>query len=317
MSNSQYQGSTKKLTIIVCTYNRDEILKECLESLAYQSVSSEYYDVLIIDNNSTDDTYKVARHFEKNLDHIRLVKELKKGLSHARNRGYLESKTPWVSYVDDDAKAYPNYVERALWVIDNYDFDCFGGMYYAWHKYGRPKWLPKDFGDKQQVQREVGIMKKGYASGGVIVFKKNVLEQLNGFPVDLGMKGKQISYGEETYLQIKMREQGFILGFDPELKIEHLVAKHKLRPWWHVKSRYKQGEVSWNTFGRDTVRPRSQTFIKKAFLEFIEALKNNTLKLKQDNYYFQNWFIDTVSPMAYQLGKARGLHKLKRKVRSS
>lgn len=317
MNNDYHQVLSKKITIIICTYNRNEILKECLESVAHQTVSPENYDVLVVDNNSTDNTYAIAHQFEKGFHNIRVIKELKQGLSYARNRGYQEVQTPWVSYVDDDAKAYPNYVERALWVIENYDFDCFGGMYYAWHKYGKPKWLPKNFGNKKPVQREVGIMKKGYASGGVIVFKKNVLEQLNGFPVNLGMKGKKISYGEETYLQIKMKEQGFILGFDPELKIDHLVAKNKLHPWWHVKSHYKQGEVSWNTFGRDTVKPRIRTYIKNACFEFIGALKNNTPKLKQHNYYYQNWFIDTASPLAYQLGRAKGLYKLKRKVKNT
>ncbi len=306
-----------QITVVICTYNRGEILSECLNSFSLQTVPSSKFELIVVDNNSTDDTSDIAKSYAMRHKNCRYVLEEKQGLSYARNRGYNEAHTPWVSYVDDDAKAYTNYVERALWVIENYNFDCFGGMYYAWHKYGKPKWLPKKFGDKKQVQHEVGIMENGYASGGVIVFKKNVLEQLNGFPVNLGMKGKQVSYGEETYLQIRMRKQGFILGFDPELKIDHLVAKYKLHPWWHVKSQYKQGEVSWNTFSRDTVRPRIRTFIKKAYFEFIKASKNNTLKLKQDNYYFQNWFIDTLSPMAYQLGKARGLHKLKRNVRNT
>jgi glucosyl-dolichyl phosphate glucuronosyltransferase len=312
--NSEYK---KIITIIICTYNRADILEECLHSLAHQTLNHQTYDVLVIDNNSTDNTHAIAHKFAMEYANFRVVKETRQGLSHARNRGYQESSTPWVSYVDDDAKAYPNYVERALWVIEHFDFDCFGGIYYAWHKYGRPRWLPAGFGDKPKIQEEVGLMEEGFASGGVIVFRKNVLAQLGGFPTELGMKGNKISYGEETYLQIKMREKGYKLGFDPELKIDHLVAKYKLNPWWHVKSHFKRGETSWDTFGNLSQTALLRSLFIKSLKKLFKGLKENTPKLLQSNYYLESWFIETMNPFAYQLGKFWGAYQTKKKIKSN
>lgn len=299
-----------ELTIIICTYNRGLILKECLESLKNQTACSSKYSVLIIDNNSNDATKKIAYEIISKNQNFSYIMEEHQGLSHARNRGYKEAMTPWVSYVDDDAKAHSNYVERALWVIENYNFDCFGGMYYAWNKYGRPRWLPKHYGDKLKVQDDIGLMEEGsFASGGVIVFKKKVLEEIGGFDTNLGMNGSKISYGEETHLQIRMREQGYKIGFDPELQIDHLVAKYKLNFLWHLRSNFKQGETRWNTFNQSFTGFSLKFHFKNAFFalfrEFIIKGKN----INKSDYSLGNLFFDVLTQFFFRLGKLWGAYK--------
>ncbi|MEM9830574.1 MAG: glycosyltransferase family 2 protein [Bacteroidota bacterium] len=303
----------KRITIIICTYNRANILSDCLQSLVEQTCDPSLFEVLIVDNNSTDETPQIARQYTEQYTHFQLVKEELQGLSHARNQGYQEANTPWVSYVDDDAKAYPNYAERAIWTIQNFDFDCFGGTYYAWHKYGKPSWLPDNYGTKSLIQEEVGIMEKGFASGGVIVFKKSVLEALGGFPTHLGMTGNKISYGEEIYLQTQMRSQGYILGFDPELKIDHLVAKYKLKLWWHVKSSFRKGETSWETF-EHSVKNKKLTYIgKKALYTLRDNIKSHTPRLTKTSYSWQHWVMDVINPLAKELGRLWGAYRLKQR----
>lgn len=301
------------ISIIICTYNRSDILTECLDSLVNQTADSSLYEVVVIDNNSNDSTAVIVKKYADQYTNFRYVKETRQGLSYARNRGYQEAKSDWVSYVDDDAKAHANYVERALWTITHFDFDCFGGMYYPWHKYRKPRWLPDSFGTKPKIQDKVGIMKKGFASGGVIVFKKQVLETMKGFPVNLGMSGKKVAYGEETYLQVKMREQGYVLGFDPELKIDHLVAKYKLNPWWHVKSKYMIGKQLWDTLNLDSSGIGIKYLLKNALRLFWHDTKQYTPLLLKQNYYWQNWILDVLAPFAINMGKIRGV-KNKRSI---
>ncbi|WKN40719.1 glycosyltransferase [Tunicatimonas pelagia] len=303
----------KDITVIICTYNRADILGDCLQSLVEQTCEPSHFEVLIVDNNSTDGTSQVAEHYTNQYPHFRWVREELQGLSHARNRGYNEATTPWVSYVDDDAKAHSNYVERALWTTRNFDFDCFGGTYYAWYKYGKPAWLPKNYGTKALDRRTVGITKDGYASGGVIIFKKSVLETLGGFPTHLGMKGNKISYGEETYLQVQMRKQGYTIGFDPELKIDHLVAKYKLKLWWHIQSQFRQGVISWETFDYSLENKKLTHMAKKAFFTLRDGIKLHTSQLLRPNYNWQHWIMDVVNPFAKDLGRLWGAYKLKRK----
>lgn len=103
-----------RLSIVVCTYNRADLLVDCLESLVNQDVDPESYEVIIVNNNSTDKTLEVVDRFAKKYPNIRTVQELNQGLSHARNRGWREARGKYVAYIDDDAKASPDWCKRIL-----------------------------------------------------------------------------------------------------------------------------------------------------------------------------------------------------------
>jgi glycosyltransferase involved in cell wall biosynthesis len=90
------------LTIAICTWNRAELLDHTLTSLSEQRVDPAVpFEVLIVDNNSTDDTEAVAHSAGRRLP-LRYVRETTQGLSHARNRALDESRTDLVLFTDDD-----------------------------------------------------------------------------------------------------------------------------------------------------------------------------------------------------------------------
>jgi glucosyl-dolichyl phosphate glucuronosyltransferase len=303
------------ISIIVCTYNRSEILKESLHSLVDQTVDKALYEVIVVNNNSSDSTQDVAEKFSALHTNFRVVIEKQQGLSHARNRGYKEALTHWVAYIDDDARAFNNWVERILYVIRNFDFDCFGGVYLPWYKYGRPKWFLDRYGSNQNKIAAIGELPNDlYMDGGNCVFKKSLLEQFNGFASNLGMTGKKIAYGEETLLQNRIRKENYKIGFDPELLIEHAVVKKKLNVFWFIKSAYANGRDSWDTFEVVPSPPIILNHLFQAVWFFLFMLKANSLKLLKPNYYLQNMIIDSFSPLSYAIGAAVNGTK-KRKVK--
>lgn len=301
-------SDTPLISVVVCTHNRGEILRECLHSLTYkcQTVDASVYQVIIIDNNSTDNTPSISQEFTDTYAEFSYYCEPKTGLSYARNRGYQEANTPWVGYIDDDAKAHGNYIERALWIMNNYDFDAFGGQYLPWYKYGKPLWIPEHFGTNGRLLDTIGVLPEGNISGGISFFKRHTLQEMGGFSTKLGMSGKKMSYGEETLLLVKMRRAGYVIGFDPDLNIDHLVNTYKLSPWWIIKSSYKRGLYYWQgnqIASKETSELR--TIIELLILiakKFVKA----TWKLPNRNYYWQNWIIDTFSEPAVVLGKLVG-----------
>lgn len=225
------------ITIAICTYNRSDILPFCLESVLNQTRPSSVYEILVINNASTDKTEKILERFQSEFSNIRVLNELKIGLSYARNRAVLESKYDWVAFIDDDAKAHPNFVEVALDTIQNYDFDCFGGFYNAWYRNPPPpNWLPEDFGtNRSWLPNTLGELAPGFEfSGGVCAYKKQVVIEAGLFPTFLGMQGDKIGYGEENYVQRKIRELGYKIGFNPNLQIDHEVREEKLKIRWHL-----------------------------------------------------------------------------------
>lgn len=229
------------ISVIICTRNRCELVKDCIESLLHQDTDKEY-EVIVVDNNSTDNTAEVVQNMVSGNKKLRYTKEEKTGLSHARNTGYVQAKNEWVAYVDDDARIHQDFVAVACKIIEEKKFDCFGGIYNAWFKYGKPDWLPADFGsNRKRMPDYITILKKRSFSGGVAVYRKKMLEDLGGFPIEYGMVGGKIGYGEENYIQVKARESGYLVGFVPELQIDHIVNKYKLEKKWHYEDAYEKG----------------------------------------------------------------------------
>ena len=82
---------TIEISVVICTYNRSTILKNALETILNQTIDPSFYEVIVVDNNSTDQTKRQVRNFSSLQANIRYVLEKQVGLSHARNRGWRES----------------------------------------------------------------------------------------------------------------------------------------------------------------------------------------------------------------------------------
>ena len=295
-------NSSPVVTIVICTYNRAELLQHALESLAKENATLESFEVLIVDNNSSDNTQEIAQQFCNDNSNFHITTEQQQGLSYARNRGYHESTSDWIAYMDDDACASENYIERMLHVINNYNFDCFGGIYLPWYKYGKPTWFKDTYGSSGCVLPKIGVLTKGFASGGNIVIRKSILEELNGFNTNIGMTGKTVSYGEEVLLQVRMRKHGYVIGFDPELKIDHLVNIYKQTPFWFILSSYAVGRDHWTTHQVDATWPTILRILLGAIKQLAKELVYRTPSLFRKNYYIQNWFIDVFRHFTYSIG---------------
>ena len=98
-----------RITVAVCTYNRAGLLEECLESLVNQTADANTFEVIVVNNGSTDQTQQVAQQFTRQHSTFHVVIENKPGLSHARNLAFRNARSNWISYIDDDTKAFPNH----------------------------------------------------------------------------------------------------------------------------------------------------------------------------------------------------------------
>src|SRR5215472_12967431 len=102
------------VTVVVCTYNRCRDLAVALESIAASEMpSSVWWEVLVVDNNSTDETRDVVHAFcERNADRFRYIFEPKQGLSHARNAGIANSYGEVLAFTDDDVTVSPAWLRH-------------------------------------------------------------------------------------------------------------------------------------------------------------------------------------------------------------
>jgi glycosyltransferase involved in cell wall biosynthesis len=99
----------KKITVIVPAYNEEDLIASCLDSLLNQTLDKTQYEVIVVDNNSTDLTAWVAQS-----KGIRVEKELRKGYVHAIRRGIEVSQTELIAFTDADCRVPPYWLEKIL-----------------------------------------------------------------------------------------------------------------------------------------------------------------------------------------------------------
>jgi glycosyltransferase involved in cell wall biosynthesis len=232
------------ISVVICTYNRADLLIIAIDSLLKQSLDADEFEILIIDNNSKDTTQQVGLTYAKNHKNVTYFLEEKVGLSHARNRGYLEAKGNYVAYADDDCNLPVDWLLNAKNVILDKDYAVLGGPVYPFYLYEKPTWY-KDNYELLTFGDEAKVLEEGeYLFGGNIFFRKDILKEFNGFNPEFGMTGNTIGYAEETELQIRIRATYTkeSIYYDPQLSVKHLVRFEKTTLAWLIKSFYARGK---------------------------------------------------------------------------
>lgn len=111
----------KKLSIVVATYNRAPYLLRTLESLARQTLSPGLFEILVVNNNSSDNTPEVVAGFAGSHPQlqVRMVTETSQGISYARNCGIASSVGQYIVFIDDDEEANPEFAKSYFCFFEN------------------------------------------------------------------------------------------------------------------------------------------------------------------------------------------------------
>ena len=295
------------VSVVVCTYNRVEILGGALQTLQAQSAPVDRFEVIVVDNNSSDETSSIVERFRETMANLHYVFEPERGLSHARNRGWREAKGKYVAYVDDDCRMPVDWLNHALAVIEHAAPAAFGGPYKPWYETPPPEWVKETYFstmDKGDTARALG--KGEYLSGGNFFARREILERLGGFNSALGMQGDDIGTGEETRLQMSIRDsfEGVAILYDPALVLEHLVRADKLRPWWLVRHRFQSGRYSERVFSLGMERPGKRLgaivsggkclILFFASLSFGAVLRDRRRFPFVENYFFEKTLLHVI-----------------------
>jgi glycosyltransferase involved in cell wall biosynthesis len=141
------------VSVIVCTYNRAGLLTKCLNNLVAQTLDPALFEIIVVNNNSIDDTPQAADAFNSKFRNFRCVFEKNQGLSYARNRGIDEAHGEYLVYLDDDALAPPEYLSNLVNVIKTHRPDFVGGPVYPYYISEKPAWFRDIYETRKQIGR--------------------------------------------------------------------------------------------------------------------------------------------------------------------
>ncbi|MDH3661367.1 MAG: glycosyltransferase, partial [Alphaproteobacteria bacterium] len=131
------------VSVVVCTYNRADLLRVCLDSLTCQNAGG--FEIIVVDNNSTDQTRTVAASFAQRVPPVRYVFEPEQGLSAARNRGWREARGRYVAYVDDECRMPVDWIGNMTETIQAHQPEMLGGPYDACFDGPPPDWYRRPY----------------------------------------------------------------------------------------------------------------------------------------------------------------------------
>jgi glycosyltransferase involved in cell wall biosynthesis len=234
-----------RFSLALCTYNRACLLKEALNSLSSCHTPNDQWELLLVDNNSRDDTRSVAESFSDRLP-LLYVFEPVQGLSAARNRALRECQGDVLLFTDDDLTFEPDWLrnyEKAF--REKRDAGWFGGRILPRWGNKRPSWLR----DESMaliaglvVRYDLGERDRYYNDsdptpfGASFAIRRQAFERIGRFRTDLGVRGDVPGRGEEAeyFQRLKnARIQGFYVG---SAGAHHWQDRARFR--WHYLYRY-------------------------------------------------------------------------------
>lgn len=238
-----------RLSIVICTHDRSRDLEAALESLALQSLAEELFEVIVVDNRSTDDTRAVVERWQLRRP-IRYVLEPELGLCRARNTGWQAARGEFVAYLDDDAIAEPAWASEILAAFETgpVRLGCVGGRVEPIFHAPRPPWLSDQVAlsltivDWSPTPHIIEDLRLEWLAGANIAFPRRVLDTIGGFHPALDRSGKRMLSSGDVYLQRLIMEAGYQCLYQPSAAVRHQVPAARLEKKWFLNRFYWQGE---------------------------------------------------------------------------
>ncbi len=228
-------SGTCKVSVVVCTYNNASVLDRTLDRLARQDCHDRSWEVLVVDNNCTDDTRVVVeRHRNaKQIGRLSVVSEHQQGLTPARRRGVREAAGEWLAFVDDDCLLDESWLTNAIAFADAHPrCGAFGGVVRpCWENGAEP--LPDAVGWTLACQdhgfdacRIWGLV------GAGIVLRRAALEQTGWIeaPLLADRIGRRLVSGGDTEISLRIAACGWDLWYTPDCVIDHVIPAVRTTP---------------------------------------------------------------------------------------
>lgn len=286
-------------TVALCTHNHADRLVRTLADLNTLKQPEAGWEFLVIDNGCVDDTPKLlTRHVWPVGWQVRVVREVKLGLSNARNRAIVEARGDYVIFMDDDETADPDWLCAYERLIRAKEPDAFGSRIQVLYEDQRPAWLTDELsaflGELNRAEDIVRLVDP-YTSfnGGNFGIRKAVCDQIGLFDDMLGRKGRVNTGGEEVDFYRRLLANGLKVWWTPEAIIHHRIQASKLKRSYFLDLHYRQGRVEGTrTRGKASRIPPLYLYGQllragsSAWRVYLENGRNATLRKEMNLLYF-------------------------------
>lgn len=233
------------VTVALCSWNRSALLRKTLEHFTLLEPANEFeWELLVVDNNSTDETPDVLAEYVTRLP-LRCLREPLPGKSNAANLAVREARGEYILWTDDDVLVAPDWVRQYVAAFQRYpDADVFGGRIDPWFEGTPPRWLAQGF---RAIAGVYAAMDLDYSEGpapdnffpfGANMAIKRAAHLRHPFDNRIGPRPGSSIRGEEWMLVRELRRAGAEVVWVPEARVEHFIPRARqneayVRDWFY------------------------------------------------------------------------------------
>ena len=288
----------KDFTVAIPTYNGASRLPLVLDRLLSQiNVEGLSWEVIVVDNNSQDNTQQVVEEYQKNWPTkfpLRYCFERQQGLAFARQRGLAEATSPLVGFLDDDNLPEQDWVAAAYRFGENYPS---AGAYASQIHGDFEGELPEDF---ERIQAFFAITERGDQpllynnskkkimppGAGLVIRKRAWLSSLTNSSILVGRVGNSMLAGEDTELLGHIKKAGWEIWYNPDMEVTHKIPKERLKKDYLIKL-FKGIGLSRHVTRMSDIEPWVKPLLLLAYMandtrKIIHHLLKHGLKLHTD-----------------------------------
>ncbi|TXC81411.1 glycosyltransferase family 2 protein [Luteibaculum oceani] len=244
-----------KVSVIIPTRNRAELLRGTLESIARQSLDKQFYEVIVCDNDSKDNTKSICEEYKSSFSYFKYIYTDKIGLHVGRHAGLMNSKGDYLVFADDDIEAFSRWLETIYNEFENdSNIGLIGGKNLPKFLGEVPFWIHEKWNQPNadgRVLSELSLLDLGeskkYISPNLVFgcnysIRKKILLETEGFHPD-GFPFELIKYrGDgESYVSNYVKKSDYKCLYHPMASVWHLVTKDRLSKNYFFKRSYCQG----------------------------------------------------------------------------
>jgi len=265
-----------KITVILCTYDRCRSLQNALESVASSKLpESTEWEVLVVDNNSRDQTRVVVEDFSSRYPgRFRYLFEPQPGKSHALNAGIRDAAGSVLAFMDDDVMVDPDWLQKLTASLHSSEWAGVGGRVLPLWSGPPPKWLSLEVRHHLaplavfDLPQEAGQISEP-PFGTNMAFRKEVFEEYGGFRTDLGPRPGSEIRSEDSEFGQRLLDGGKLLRYEPSAVVYHPVSNERLKKEYHLNWWFDKGRTDIRVHG---IKPNTRCFVGKIPLYLFRRL---------------------------------------------
>lgn len=286
------------VSVVICSYNRHQSLRDTLESLAAQTADRESFEVIVVDNNSADDTKETVREFEaKEAPQVRYRFEGRQGKAYALETGIREAKGDILAFTDDDVIVGPAWIENIRKAFAARRIACLGGRIQALWLCEKPKWFHESFSgvivEYDRGERFIEIKNGVPPFGANLIVSAEALEKYGGFRRDLA--SATFMRCEDTELVRRFMTHGEPVYYSPDVVVLHKITaermtKRFIRNWFYTLGMAESRLKAERKAGQDNAFTVPRSRYLNAASNLFRAVGWALIGKPAESFYFETRF---------------------------